>query len=90
MNSINTHGLKIIGLRKASGNTEDYGYYSGQYNEVFYDRATGEVWTKYQYSLGQNSWTVYDNPDVVKICNTSRHMTMQELADAIYGAVVCA
>lgn len=87
MSKINLHGLAIKGLKKASGETQDYGYYDGRYDEVFYDISTGEVWTKFQYSLGQNSWTEYHDANVIKICNATRHMTMQELADAIYLAV---
>ena len=83
MARVNTYGLTIKGLKKASGYTEDYGYYSGRYVEIFYDRSTGEVWGNFQISLGQNSWTEYHDPAVVKICNTSRHMTMQEIADEI-------
>ena len=83
MRAINTHSLKIKGLRKASGSTEDYGFYSGRYNEVFFNRLTGEVWTVFQFSLGQNSWTEYDDPNVIRICNATRHLTMQELADMI-------
>ena len=83
MANVNTYGLTIKGLKKTSGYTEDYGYYSGRYVEIFYDRSTGEVWGSFQYSLGQNSWTEYHDPDIVKICNTSRHMTMQEIADEI-------
>lgn len=84
MKSVNTHGIKIKGIRKASGMTQDYGYYSGHYVEIFYDRVTGDVWGKHQYSLGCNSWTVYHDADIIKICNTSRHMTMQDIADAIF------
>ena len=87
MRTINTYGLKIKGLKKVSGNTLNYGYYSGFYNEVFYDRATGEVWTVFQYSLGQNTWTKYHDPNVIKICNASNHMTMQEIADCIYDRI---
>lgn len=83
MKKLNTHGLKMVGLKKASGNTCNYGYYSGKYDEIFYDRSSGEVWTVYQYSLGQNSWTEHHDPDIIKICNASDHMTMQEIADAI-------
>lgn len=83
MSSINTYGLKIKGLKKASGETRNYGAYSGKYDEVFYDRTTGEVWTKFHYSLGENEWTVYHDENIVKVCNTSRHMTMQEIMDAI-------
>lgn len=80
----NTHGIKMTGLKKASGDTKTLrGYNSGEYVELFFDRATGEVWTKYQYSLGQNTWTVYDDDNVVKIGNFSAPATMQEIADAI-------
>ena len=79
----NTHGRKISGLKKASGATQDYGHFSGHYVEIFYDRSTGEVWTREQYSLGQNTWTEYADRAIVKICNTSCHMTMQQIADAI-------
>lgn len=80
--TINKHGYKMTGLRKASGETRSYPD-SGSYDEIFYDRKTGEIWTRYQCSLGQNSWTQYDSPDIVKVCNTDRHMTMQEIADRI-------
>lgn len=83
MAKVNTYGLTIKGLKKTSGFTKDYGYYSGMYVEIFYDRSTGEVWGIFQYSLGQNTWSEYHDPDILKICNTSRHMTMQEIADEI-------
>lgn len=87
MKSVNTYGIRIKGLRKASGSTADFGAYSGSYTELFYDRSTGEVWGKYQYSLGQNSWTVYQDSSVIKLCNTTAHMTMQQIADAIRDAL---
>ena len=87
MASINTHGLTITDLKKASAETKNYGCYSDKYNEVFYDIGNGEVWTKFQVSLGHNNWTEYHDPNVIKICNTSRHMSMQEIADAIYERV---
>lgn len=87
--AIDTHGLKMTGLKKASGETRNYGFYSPEYNEIFYDRATGEVWTVYQHSLGHNSWTEYHDPNVIKICNTSQHLTMQEIADGISNKLSC-
>ena len=87
MASINKHGLKMTGLKVASGKTYDYGYYSPEYWEIFYDRSTGEVWANYQYSLGHNSWTVYHDPDIIKVGNACTHWTMQEIADRIYEAV---
>lgn len=81
---INTYGLKMTGLKAASSATKGLrGYYSGNYVEIFYDRATGEVWGNYQANLGQNSWTQYNTPDVTKICNVSEPHTMQQIADLI-------
>ncbi|MCI6255956.1 MAG: hypothetical protein MR648_05100 [Clostridiales bacterium] len=87
MATVNYHGLNIKGLRKASGSTVNWSPRSGGYDEIFYDLSTGEVWTITQVSLGCNSWTEYHDRNVIKICNTSRHMTMQEISDAIYEAV---
>ena len=36
MIKVNTHGLKMTGLKKTSGGTENYSYYSGKYDEIFY------------------------------------------------------
>lgn len=80
---LDTNGIKMKGLKKASGETKFYGYYSPRYTEIFYHKHTGEVWTKHQYSIGHNNWTQYDDPDIIKVCNASMHMTMQEIADMI-------
>lgn len=84
MAKVNKYGYKMTGLRAASGDTKDLrGYYSGEYVELFYDRSTGEVWTKYHYSLGQNSWTESHDSNVLKICTISEPTTMQQIADRI-------
>ena len=81
---VNTHGLKMTGLRKAAGETKGLtDYYSGHYVQVNYDKATGEVFTNYHYSLGQNSWSEYHDPDVIVCGNVSSPMTMQRIADMI-------
>lgn len=85
---VNTHGLKMTGLKATSGETKGLrGYYTGNYIEIFYDRATGEVWGNYQVSLGQNTWTQYDDPNVIKICNVSEPRTMQEIANLVRDCV---
>lgn len=82
--AINKHGFVMNGLKAAAGDTKGLkGYYSGEYVELFYNRTTGEVWTRYQYSLGQNTWTEYHDRDVVKIGNISDPCTMQQIADMI-------
>lgn len=81
---LNTHGYKMTGLRSVCSLTKGLrGYYSDQYVELFYDRATGEVWGNFQVSLGHNWYTVYDNADVIKCGNLCDSMTMQQIADVI-------
>lgn len=71
------------GLKAASGWTEDFGYYSGQYVQISYDRNTGDILANYHYSLGQNSLTQYRDPAIITVAIASNHMTMQQIADAI-------
>lgn len=87
MKAINKHGLKMHGLKAASGETRNYGYYSGHYVQISYDTDTGDVLTDYHYSLGQNSWTRYHDPAIITVATAADHMTMQEIADAIARAV---
>ena len=85
MKKINTHGLKMVGLRKASGDTRNY--YDSRYIQISYDRDNGEILTDLHSDWGRTWETVYHEPGVIKICTTSRHMTMQEIADAIAETV---
>lgn len=78
--------IKIKGIKKVSGNTKDYGY-SGRYEEVFFDKATGEIWSISQWSLGQNSWTEYYDTNIVKLVNATRHYTMAELREMCEAAL---
>ena len=88
MATINTHGLKMHGLRKACSESKNLtGYYGGQYVQISYDTADGDVLSDYHVSLGQNSWTQYHDPSVIRVCNVSEPATMQQIADMIYSAV---
>ena len=77
---LNKYGLKMSGLKKASAETVNWRVGSGGHTQISYDRATGEILTNDH--IGQ-SWTEYHDPDVITVCYTNRHMTMQEIADAI-------
>lgn len=72
------HGLNIKGLKKASGKTYDAP--EGLYFEIFYNRDSGEVWTVEQQA---GHWSRYRDDNIIRICGTNRHMTMQEIADEI-------
>ena len=84
---INKYGMKMNGLRAASGNTINWTPRSGGYTQISYDRATGEVLTYDHVSLVYNSWTEYHDTAIIHVCNTSKHMTMQQIADAIADRV---
>ena len=80
MAKLTTHGLIMRGIRKASGETVDWDPRSGGYTQISYDMATGDIMTNDH--IGE-SWSKYHDPDVITICHTRQHMTMQEIADAI-------
>lgn len=84
MKKIDKHGLNIKGLKKASGETFDC---DNCYNELFYDRSTGEVWVLFQAGRIGSSQTKYHDEDIVKIDDISCHLTMQEIADSIFRAL---
>lgn len=75
---INKQGLKMRGLKKASGETIDWGT-SGWYTQISYDTETGDIYTNDHCG---ESWSAYP-PGVITVCYTDRHMTMQQIADAI-------
>lgn len=88
MGKVDTHGLKMIGLRSACSDTKGLtGYYSGRYVQISYDLRSGEILTNYHVSLGQNSWMQYHDHDVISVGNISEPATMQEISDMIYSAV---
>lgn len=87
---IDTHGIKMYGLRKAAGETKRLtGYYSGHYIQISFDTSDGEILTDYHCSFGQNSWSVYHKPSIISVCNACIPMTMQQIADKIAEVVSC-
>lgn len=86
MAKVDKKGLKMIGLKKASGGTKGLrGGYSGEYCEIFYNKKTGEVWANWQVSLGQNTWTIYHDANIIKLGNVVNPKTMQDIANMIIG-----
>jgi len=80
--------MKITGIKAVCSETEQLkGYYNGHYVQINYNLRTGETWGDYHYSLGQNSWTVYHDPDIITVCNAEEPMTMDEICIVIKDAV---
>lgn len=85
--AIDKHGLKMAGIKAAAAETKGLSPYDHGYVQISYDTKTGEILTNYHYSIGQNSWTQYNDPDVITVCYAHSQMKMQAIADAIAEAV---
>ena len=80
---LNKHNLKMVRIKEASGMTKGLkGYYSAHYVQISYDLDSGEIYTDFHCSLGQNSWSQYRD-NVITVCNATSQMTMQQIADLI-------
>lgn len=79
---------KIEGLKEIAGASKRLrGYYSGLYLQVNYNCATGDAWYNEHFSLGQNSWTQYDDKDIINCGNISAPTTMKRIKELILEAV---
>ena len=85
--TINTHGLSINleDLKTVSEETYNVDWRRGHRLQVYFDRDTGNLWTKFYFS--DSNWTVYHNPAIISVCCPTRHHSQQWLADRIKEAV---
>ncbi len=82
MKKVNTHGIKMVGLKAASGNTCNW----AGHTQISYDMSDGQILT--DDIVENNSWVQYHSPDIITVTpGTNRHMTMQEIADLVAEAV---
>ena len=81
---VNCYGLEIKGLRAAAGYITSLGRkHAGGYYEIFYDCADGQIWTVYNISADDRR--TYPSPKIISVCTTRKHMTMQQIVDALYA-----
>ena len=78
--TVNTHGRKMVGLRKAASETKHIGH--GAHVQIGYDMDDGEIVTNYHYG---NSWSQYHSSSVITVINAYVPLTMQEIANAIHA-----
>lgn len=71
--------MKITGIKKASGYTENYPAHSQHRVDLFIDLETGEVWG--EYIFGNNTWKQFSNPAIRRFASTTKHMTMREIRE---------
>ena len=72
-------GLKnvVSEIKEISGNNR------GFYYEVFYNKEKDTVFTEEHVSLGKNSWTKYDNKNIIRIGNFDYYISMNNLKELI-------
>lgn len=83
--TINKHGMKMKGIKKAARETK--WLQDGCYVQLSYDRATGLILTDWHCSIGSNTWTVYHDSNVITVACAYSPKTMQEIADVIFREV---
>ena len=71
-------GLKITGWKKVVSESGNYG--GKLFNNVYCDFKSGVVWLKEET---QNSWTVYQNPDVMQVLSSPYKLTGKQIEAAI-------
>ncbi len=85
---VNKYGLKMVGLRKIATDSKRLpGYYGDNYIQVNYNIATGETWGDEHVGFGFNSWTHYEDSNIINCGNLCRSATMQEIADMVKCAL---
>ena len=80
--------MKITGIKKIAGQTKNLkGYYDSHYYQLNYNLKTGEAWTNEHCSYGCNSWTEYDDENIICCGNLRKPMTMTEIREQIETTV---
>ena len=81
MTKVNKHGLEMNGLRDAAGETRNFPNRFGSRIQVGYNHKTGEI--RCTFHVTPNSWTEWNDENVIHVGYFSRKTTMQEIADCI-------
>lgn len=81
MPQVDIHGRTMHGLKKASGWTK--GLYPPEYIQISYNTETGEVLTSHHYDIGENSFTRYDDKNIILVTRTDEDLTQKQIAEKI-------
>lgn len=79
---VNTHGLTIKGLKETSGATCKC--VGDSYFQIVYNLTEKRVSACYNWT--SNEWQEFKS-DILVVCSTTEHMTMQEIADRVKSAL---
>ena len=82
---IDTHGLKMVGLKAASAATFDS--CSSIHSQIVYNKKTGEISVHEFVSSREYYPDEKADPDIIEVYRSHHKMTMQEISDKIADAV---
>lgn len=81
----NTYGIPMVNLEEAVENINSWPRRMGYYTQVNYDPSDGKILCK--NFIDENSYSVYEDPDILYIGNFAHRVTAQEIADCIRETV---
>lgn len=83
--SINTHGLTMKGLWKASKRSGDLrGLFDNRYGQINYNSVTGCLWLDFISDPSRKKSVEYRNPYILNCAHIASFKTPQQIADLIY------
>jgi len=72
--------IKLIGVKNIVTEARANLGTNSLYLQVNVDKTTGKVWSDLHCSIGQNSWNVYKDSDILNCGNVSdKNITMAEI-----------
>lgn len=80
---VNTHGLAIKGLKETSGATCKC--VGDSYFQIVYDMDSKLVFQCYNWT--RDEWQEFKSSTMLVVGTTSRHLTMQEIADMVQRSI---
>ena len=80
---VNKHGLKMVGIKDVASLTKGCERLAGTgyHIDIYYNMKTGRVWGCEHIG---NSYTTYDDPEIIAAGSVKVAQTMQNIADRIY------
>jgi hypothetical protein len=84
MATINTHGLKMDGLKESAAETSNYRWCVGLKTIISYLVDEGVVTAN---TVTTDAWLRWDDDANVVSIESTRHMSAQKVADELYAAV---
>lgn len=71
------------GIKKVCSESKSLGRNDGCYLQLNYDLKKHKVFTDFHCSLGHNSWTRYEDENIIFIANIDSPMSMKDIEDLV-------